>query len=398
MGDEEMKDIVDKIYPEIVLIRRELHMHPELSENEYETMERISSYLDRYSIEHTKGIADTGICAIIRGKERGRTVAARADIDALPIIEDNDLDFKSKNQGVMHACGHDVHTAIHLGVARFFKEMESDLEGNVKIFFQPAEETVGGAARMIDEGVMEDPRVDYIVSLHVHPGLSTGRIELKPGKFNASTNEFEIIIEGKSGHAAYPEKSIDPILIAGYIIVSLQSLVSRNVSPLESVVLTIGKINGGVKNNVIPERVVLSGTLRTLDPDMREYTKNRIVEIVENTALAHGGSATVEFDEGYPSLINDEFVTEVLRKTAEEHLGKENVILRDNPSLGADDFSYFTDATKGCYYNLGCADPADEKEYPIHHPKFQVDEACIKTGMLLQVETLKNLLKCDEKD
>ena len=397
-GDEALKNILEKIYPEIIEIRRKLHMCPELSENEYRTMETISNYLEKYSIEHERGIAKTGVCAIIRGKKDGKTVAARADIDALPVQEDNNLEYKSQNENVMHACGHDVHTAIHLGVARIFKEIEEDLEGNIKIFFQPAEETVGGAARMIEEGVLKNPDVDYILSLHVHTSLNSGTIELKSGKFNASTNEFELVIEGKSGHAAYPEKAVDPILIAGYIIVSLQSLVSRNVSPTESVVLTIGKINGGVKNNVIPDKVVLSGTLRTLDPEIRDFAKNRITEIVENTARAHGGKANVEFEEGYPSLINDIHVTDVLRETAEAILGKNNIYERETPSLGADDFSFFSEAVRSCYYNLGCGNAEKLWNYPIHHPKFQVDESCIKTGILIQVETLLKLLRLENID
>jgi amidohydrolase len=295
----------------------------------------------------------------------------------------------------MHACGHDVHTAIHLGVARIFKEMESELAGNVKIFFQPAEETVGGADRMIKKGVLDNPRVENILSLHVHAGIPTGKVELKQGKFNASTNEFTITVTGRSGHAAYPEKSVDSVLISGYIIVALQSLVSRNISPLDSVVLTIGQIHGGVKNNVIPEKVILSGTLRTLDPEIRVYSKRRIKEIVENTAKAHGGTGEVEFDEGYPSLINDEYVTEILKETAQDLLGEENVFIKDHPSMGADDFSFFTQAASGCYYSLGCGDPGKEENHPIHHPRFQVDEECIRTGILLQVQTLLRLLNSD---
>jgi amidohydrolase len=393
-----MKDKVESIYPEILEIRRELHMNPELSEMEHSTMETISRYLDRYGIEHQKGIAKTGICAIVRGKNQGRTVAARADIDALPIEEETDLWFKSRNKGVMHACGHDVHTAIHLGVARIFKEMESELSGNVKIFFQPAEETVGGAHRMIEEGVMDDPRVENVLSLHVHTGIPTGTVELKKGKFNASTNEFTITVTGRTGHAAYPEKSVDPVLISGYIIVALQSLVSRNISPLDSVVLTIGQIHGGVKNNVIPEKVVLSGTLRTLDPDIRAYSKGRIEELVEITARAHGGTGEVEFEEGYPSLINDGYVTQVLKETAQDLLGKEKVHIKAHPSMGADDFSFFAEAASGCYYSLGCGDPEKEENHPIHHPRFQVDEGCIKTGILLQVQTLLRLLNSDSKE
>ena len=289
---------IDELLPELVEMRRDFHMYPEISGKEYRTCNKICEYLEKWNIEYIKGIAETGVVATIRGKKEGKTIAARADIDALPILESNNLSFKSVNKGVMHACGHDVHTAIHLGVAKIFKEMEDELEGNVKIFFQPAEETIGGADRMIREGCLKDPDVDSILALHLTPHLEVGEVELKYDKTNAATNEFYINIQGKSGHAAYPDTTVDPIVIAGYIITSLQTLVSRNISPLNSVVLTLGKINGGVKNNIIPGEVTMSGTLRTLDPETRRFTKERIKEIVESTAKAHNGIGTVEIEDG----------------------------------------------------------------------------------------------------
>lgn len=381
---------VDEIFNELVDIRREFHMYPELSENEYETMNRICSYLDRWGIEYRKNVADTGVAAIIRGREGGRTVAARADIDALPVAELNDLPFKSKNEGIMHACGHDIHTAIHLGVARLFKEMENEFQGTVKIFFQPAEETIGGAKRMIEEGLLKNPDVDYILSLHVMPSLNVGEIEIKYGKLNAATNEFTIKIAGKSSHAAYPEQSIDAIVVAGHVIVALQTLVSRNISPLNSVVLTLGKIVGGTTNNVIAGEVTISGTLRTLDEDTRNYAKKRVKEIVENIAKAYGASATVEFEEGYPALINSDEVVDVLKESAESLLGSDKVKLKEYPSMGADDFSFFCQETKGAYYNLGCGNK--NKAWPLHSGKFIADEESIKIGVILQVATLLKLL------
>lgn len=384
---------VNEIYNELVNIRRELHMHPELSENEYETMNRICSYLDKWGIEYKKSVANTGVVAIIRGREGGRTVAARADIDALPVVELNDLAFKSKNEGIMHACGHDIHTAIHLGVARLFKEMENEFQGNVKIFFQPAEETIGGAKRMIEEGVLKNPDVDYILSLHVMPSLDVGEIEIKYGKLNAATNEFTIRITGKSAHAAYPEQSVDSIVVAGHVIVALQTLVSRNISPLDSVVLTLGKIDGGTTNNVISGEVTISGTLRTLDEDTRSYAKQRVKEIVENTAKAYGASATVEFEEGYPALINNDEVVDELKESAESILGREKVRLKEYPSMGADDFSFFCQNTKGAYYNLGCGNKDRGWIWPLHSGKFIADEESIRVGVILQMVTLLKLLR-----
>lgn len=392
-GNMHIEKRVDELFHELVEIRRDFHMHPELSENEYRTSDKICGYLSRWNIEYRRNIAETGVVAIIRGKKQGKTVGARADIDALPIIEQNDLPFKSRNEGIMHACGHDVHTTIHLGVAKLFKEMEEELEGNVKIFFQPAEETTGGAKRMIEAGCLKNPDVDYVLSLHIMPYIDAGHVELKYGKLNAATNEFHIKINGKSSHAAYPEGSIDTIVIAGYIITALQSIVSRNTSPLDQVVVTLGQIHGGIKNNIIPDKVIMSGTLRTINPDTRIYSKDRIREIVENTAKAHGATATVEFEEGYPMLINDDEVVHVLSRVAKNVLGIDKVHFKEFPSMGADDFSFFCEVTKGAYYNLGCGNKAKGWTAPIHSEQFMVDEDCIKTGIILQTKTLIELLK-----
>lgn len=383
----------NEIFSELLEIRREFHMYPELSQKEYTTVNRICHYLDKWGIEYKKGIADTGVVAIVSGKEGGKTVAARADIDALPIKELNNLPFKSINEGIMHACGHDIHTTINLGVARLFKEMEDKFKGNVKLIFQPAEETIGGAKRMIDEGCLMEPKVDYILSLHVMPTLEIGNIEIKYGKVNAASNEFTIKIIGKSSHAAYPDQSIDSIVVAGYIITSLQTLVSRNISPLNSVVLTLGKINGGIKNNVISDEVVMSGTMRTLDEDTRTYVKKRIKEIVENTAKAYGAVGVVEFEEGYPSLINDDEVVDIIKKKAENILGADKVRLKEYPSMGSDDFSFFLQEVKGAYYNLGCGNSKKGWMWPLHSSRFIADEESIRIGVILQTEILLELLK-----
>ncbi|TCO71058.1 M20 metallopeptidase family protein [Marinisporobacter balticus] len=384
---------VNELFQALVEIRRDFHMYPELSENEHRTCDRICEYLDQWGIEYEKGIAQTGIVAIVKGKKDGKTVGARADIDALPIIEQNDLPFQSVYKGVMHACGHDVHTTIHLGVAKLFKEMENDLEGNVKIFFQPAEETIGGADRMIKEGCLQNPHVDYVTSLHLMPYIDVGYVELKYGKVNAATNEFCIKVSGKSSHGAYPEQSIDAIVTAGYIITALQTFVSRSISPLSSAVVTLGQIHGGIKNNIIPAEVIMSGTLRTLDPDTRIYAKEKIRQIVENTAMAHGASAVIEFEEGYPALINDDEVVGILKDTAQNLLGSDNVLFKEFPSMGADDFSFFCKATKAAYYNLGCGNHKRGWTAPIHSECFMVDEECIKIGVILQTQTLIQLLK-----
>lgn len=383
---------VDKLFNEIVEIRRDFHMYPELSEREFRTSSKICEYLSNWGIEHINGVAKTGVVAIIRGKKEGITVGARADIDALPIREVNDLPYKSLNEGVMHACGHDVHTAIHLGVAKILKEMEDELQGNVKIFFQPAEETVGGAKPMIDEGHLNNPKVDFMLSLHVTPQLDAGYIQLKYGKLNASSNEFSIKVIGKSSHAAYPDQSIDPIVVSAHIVLGLQSIASRNISPLNPAVVTIGQIHGGVKNNIIPGEATISGTLRTLDENTRKFAIKRIKEIAENTAKAHGARAIVSIEEGYPVLINDDEVVDILKDIAEKTLGKDKVSFKELPSLGADDFSFFLEKARGAYYFLGCGNKLKGWTAPIHNENFIVDEECLRVGLLLQTKGILRLL------
>lgn len=392
-----IKKRTEEIFDMLVAIRRDLHANPELSGNEVRTSGKICEYLDKWGIEYKSGIAETGVVAIIRGKQTGKTVAARADIDALPITEDNNHPFKSKNIGAMHACGHDVHTAILLGVAKILKEMENEITGNVKLFFQPAEEEIGGAERMVEEGCMTNPDVNYVVGLHVMPYLEVGFIELKYGKLNASSDNVKITIKGRTGHGAYPDTAIDAILIAGNIITSLQSLISRNISPLNSAVLSIGTINGGTKNNIIAGEVRMSGTLRTLDANTRRFAQDRIKCISENIAEALGGECLVEFMGGYGALVNDDEVVDVFKKTAESVLGKDKIVFKEFPSLGAEDFSYFLEKAKGGFFHLGCGNRVMGITAPLHNKNFDVDENCIKIGVQLQIENLLALLSAAEK-
>jgi len=388
----DIKKRVEEIYDELVTIRRDFHMHPELSQNEYRTSTKICEYLDSWGIEYKSGIADTGIVGIIRGKKSGKTIGVRADIDALPICERNNGAYCSLNQGVMHACGHDAHTTILLGVGKLLKEMEDTLEGNVKLFFQPAEETIGGAQRMVNEGCMKNPDVDYVLGLHVMSYINAGKVELKYGKLNASTDEIKIIIKGKSGHGAYPEKGVDAIMISGYVITAVQSLVSRNISPLNSIVLSLGTISGGVKSNVIADEVIIKGTLRALDNETRSFAKERIKELVSNTARAFGGEGIAEFHDGYQALINDDKVVDVIKENAERFVGKENVVFKEFPSLGAEDFSYFSEVAPGGFFHLGCGNSERGITANIHCDDFDIDEECLKTGVFLQVENVLSLL------
>ncbi len=385
---------IDEIFDELVEIRRDFHKHPELSENEFRTQSKIQEYLNEWGIENYV-CAETGVVGIIRGKKPGKTVAIRGDIDALPIQEVNDVPYKSVNPGVMHACGHDVHGTIVLGIGKIMKELadsEQSIDGNVKLFFQPAEETVGGGERMVQEGCMENPTVDYVLGLHVMSYIDAGKVELKYGKLNASTDTIKITVKGKSGHGAYPDKGTDAIVIAGNVITALQSIVSRNISPLNSVVVSLGKISGGVKDNVIADEVKITGTLRALDDETRQFTKDRITDIVSNVAKAYGGEGLTSFGEGYKSLINDDEIVDVIKENAEQLLGKENIVFKDFPSLGAEDFSYFLDKAKGAFFHLGTGDSKRGITSPIHTETFDIDEESLKVGVKLQVENILTLL------
>lgn len=385
---------VNEMYQELVDIRRDFHKNPELSQNEFRTQKKIQNYLNEWGIENYV-CAETGVAGIIRGKYEGKTIGLRGDIDALPINEKNQQSYCSTNPGVMHACGHDAHTTILLGVGKMMKEMadsEESIAGNVKLFFQPAEETIGGGQRMVQEGCMKNPDVDYMLGLHVMPYIDAGKVELKYGKLNASTDSINITLKGKQAHGAYPDKGIDAIAMAGSVINSLQTIVSRNISPLNSVVVSLGRISGGVKDNVIADEVQITGTLRALDDDTRNFAKRRISDIVTNTAAAYGGEGTVEFYDGYQALINNDEVVDVIKETAERILGPENIVFKEFPSLGAEDFSYFSDVAKGGFFHLGCGNSIRGITSSIHTETFDIDEECLKTGVMLQVNNVISLL------
>lgn len=386
-----IQESIESIYDEIVAIRRDLHKHPELGQEEFRTQEIIEAFLDKEGIKHGR-IADTGVLGIIHGNGPGKTIGLRADTDALPIQEETELPFKSIHEGKMHACGHDAHTAILLGAAKILNDRRDTFSGSVKLFFQPAEETIGGAKRMVEAGCMENPKVDHVIGLHVFPRLPAGTIEVKYDKMNASTDSVKIEIHGKSGHGAYPHDSIDAIVISAQVIMALQTLVSRTISPVESVVLSLGIIQGGVKGNVIADHVTIKGTLRTLDEEQRKLAKQTIEQIVISTAQALGGIGKVSFNEGYRALVNDDEIVRVIENTGRRLLGDSNVFVAKVPSLGAEDFSFFLEKATGAFYNIGCGNEAMGIVYKGHHPKFAVDEQALKIGMLMQVAATLELL------
>lgn len=383
---------------EITEIRRHLHRYPELSGQEYETGDYICSVLEAWGIPFERGVADTGIVALIEGEGEDAscgTVALRADIDALPMEEITGLSYASCRPGVMHSCGHDGHTAIALGAGRLLWDMRKELKGNVKLFFQPAEETTGGAERMIRQGCLEAPRVSHVLGLHMDPSLPCGEVEFCHGKMMASSDEFTILLSGQGCHGAHPERGCDTIAMAAQVITALQTVVSRNVSPVNSAVVTVGMIHGGTAGNAIAQTVELTGIMRCLDPETRGFLKERVRQITEHTAQAFGGKGELIIRPSYAALINDNGVTDIMIETAGGLLGAEHVHRMEAPDMGTEDFSFFAKERPSCYWHLGCGIPGREVNYDIHNPAFELDENCLPIGAAIQAAGVLALLEKD---
>ena len=386
------QEIEKSIEAEIIESRRHVHKHAELSENEYETVKYICQKLDGWGIPYVSGVADTGVVAVIKGKGEGKCVGVRADIDALPIEEETGLEFSSVNPGAMHACGHDAHCAVLLGVAHAMQMMKDEFDGTVKLFFQPAEETIGGAKRMIADGCLEGPDVDYVLGLHVEPTLKTGQVGIKYGKMYAASDMLDVTIKGKGCHGAHPDEGVDAIIAAAGILNGIQTAVSRNVSPLNSAVCSFGRIEGGTVRNQIADRVTMNGIIRTLDPETRLFVREKVVSICKTIGEAYGTEVEVKVMESYGSLINNDDVTKIVEKNAAELVGEENVILEKEPDLGCEDFSYFAAAKPSCFFHLGCHHEKLGDRQDLHNSKFTVDEDCMITGVKLQVKNILDLL------
>ncbi len=377
-----IQELISNSFEEIVDIRRHIHANPELSFKEYKTSQFIQQKLTEFGIPFDNNIAENGVVGYIRGKNPNKKVIAlRADFDALPIQEENDVPYKSTNPGIMHACGHDAHTANLLGASKALKHIEGELEGTIKLIFQPAEERLpGGASLMIKEGVLENPRVSSILGQHVHPSMEAGKIGLHPGRFMASADEIDVTVYGSMGHGAMPHSAIDPILISSHIITGLQQIVSRNGSPIIPSVLTFGSIQSdGGTYNIIPSKVTLKGTFRTMDEKWRFDAHKRMTKMATLIAESMGGKCDFDITVGYPFLVNDVSLTERCKEGAIEYLGKENVI--DLPKrMTAEDFAYYTHETKGFFYRLGVGNIAKGITSGVHTPTFNIDESSLKIG------------------
>jgi len=387
MKYKEVEQIYNNIFSETELIdfRRDIHMHPEIGGEEFRTMEKICAHLDTYGLTYEKGIADTGVVVRIKGNRPGKTIGIRADIDALPIDDATDLPYKSCVPGRMHACGHDMHTTIVLGIAKVLASLKGEFAGNFTLLFQPAEESFGGADRMIQAGALENPHVDHVVGLHVATGYKPGYCGIKYGGMYAGSDGFRIVVKGKSAHAAGPQASIDPIVTAAEIIMAIQTIVSRNTAPQDSAVVSFGAIHGGVVQNQIPDSVELKGTCRTLNPTVREFTIKRVKEISESVAAAMG--ATVEFTRipSYPPLVNGDEVVDVVKNVLTEALGEDHVNLEKESEMGCEDFAYYAAARPSCFWHLGSRpDKPDEEIYGAHNTKYEANEAALAYGVKLQ--------------
>ncbi len=367
---------------EVVRIRRHLHRYPELSFQETETARFVCQVLDTLGIPYQPGIGGNGISALIEGIEpESGVIALRADMDALPIQEENETPYASANPGVMHACGHDVHTASLLGTAAILNALKEQFKGTVKLIFQPGEELLpGGASLMIREGVLENPRPSGIFGQHVHPPLEAGKAGFRPGKYMASADELYVTVRGKGGHGALPHECVDPVLISAHIITALQQIVSRNVNPIIPSVLTFGKIESdGGWTNIIPDSVELTGTFRTLDETWRFEAHQRMRQIAEGIATSMGGSCDFRIVVGYPFLHNDELLTAKAKSWAIDFLGAENVV--DLPlRLSSEDFAFYSQELPSCFYRLGTGNPERGITYPVHSSRFDIDEAALETG------------------
>lgn len=379
----------------IINLRRKIHQNPELSFNEHKTSELIVSELKKLGMKTTTGIAGTGVIATLEGKEDGKVILLRADIDALPVEEEVEIDFKSINKGVMHACGHDVHTANLLGVARILTELRQEFSGTVKFMFQPGEEKGGGGRKMIEEGILQNPKVDAAIALHIMP-IRQGEILISNNNITAYSDGFTIKVYGKSAHTSKPQDGVDAINIAGHIIVALNSIVAKNIDPRDAATFSIGKIQGGTSNNIVPDYVELGGMIRATTKESRDTIREKLESISKEIAKIFGGECTFELREGYPSIINAVELTNMVRDTFRNNsnklikdIGEEVIILDHKPLLTADDFGYISNIVPSTYYMVGTGDFA-----PGHSPEFFVDEKyiklCTRTMALAALEYLNN--------
>lgn len=381
------------LQPVLVELRRCLHQQPELGFCEYLTSKFISQKLQAWGIEHETGIVETGIVAIIRGNQPGPVLGIRADMDALPIQEENEVSYKSQHDGKMHACGHDGHIAIALGTAYYLANHRDNFAGTVKIIFQPAEEGPGGAKPMIEAGVLKNPDVDAIIGLHLWNNLPLGTVGVRNGALMAATESFRCTIFGKGGHGAIPHQTIDSILVTAQIVNALQTIVARNINPLESAVVTVGEFHAGTALNIIADTARISGTVRYFNPELANFLPKRIEEIIAGVCASHGARYDLNYNRLYPPVINDNHIAELVRSVASDVIETPAGIVPECQTMGGEDMSFFLQAVPGCYFFLGSANPDKNLAYPHHHPRFDFDEIALGMGVEIFVRCVEKFCR-----
>ena len=399
VGQEEPPQLGQIEFPpgfqdQLIRIRRDIHAHPELGFEEVRTAGLVAEFLQNLGLAVTSGIGRTGVVGILRGGRLGKTIAIRSDMDALPIAEENDTPYASKEPGKMHACGHDGHTTMNLGAAMLLAQQQESLPGQVKFIFQPAEEIApGGAEAMLADGALEDPSVDAIIGLHLTPDLPTGTLRIRPGIMMGLSEEFVIRIRGKGGHGARPHQTVDPIYIGAQVVTALQSIVSRNIDPAEPVAVSFGQFHAGTVFNVIPSTACLNGTVRCLDPDVSNYVKQRLEALIQGIVRSNGGEYEFNYIPNCPRALNDPMLTALVQGVAVDLLGPESVQPMLHPSLGTEDFCYFSARVPGAYFQFGTKNVARGITYPLHGPKFDIDEAVLPLGAALLARIAREFLQ-----
>jgi len=387
----DFKAEAEALREQLVAWRRDFHTHPELGFQEHRSAELIAGQLRGLGYQVQTGVATTGVVALLEGQQPGPVVMLRFDMDALPVTEVNEATYVSQNPGVMHACGHDGHMAIGLGVATLMAQHQGEMVGTLKLVFQPGEEGMDGAKVMVKEGVLENPRPDVVLATHIWNEKPVGTVSVSPGATMAAAEKWTCIVRGKGGHGALPHQTVDPIVAAAQIVTALQSVVSRNVSPQETAVVTVGTIHGGDAFNIIPTQVDLSGTIRTYSPQVREMVLRRVREVIEGVAAACGAEADLDIISLTPAVINDAGVAEVVRAAAEAVVGAENVSLNVR-TMGSEDAAFFMQEVPGCYFFLGSANAERELAAPHHNPRFDFDEDALPLGVAVMMQTLAHYL------
>ncbi len=390
MGDV-LREKIYEMRDWLVEIRRTIHMQPELMFEEEKTAQLVAGWLKKFGLEVRTGVAKTGVVGLLRGGKEGKTVAIRADMDALPIEEANQVPYASKVKGKMHACGHDAHTTILLGVANLFSSMRDQIRGNIKWIFQPAEEGGAGGRIMTEEGALENPKVDAIFGAHVFPEIPIGKVGINEREGLAATDRVIIKLIGKGGHGAYPHLSRDPILAAGYLITQIHSIVSRSIHPLDSAVISLGKISGGTAFNIIPDEVEILGTVRSLTPQVRGQLKERLEQVSQGVAKSFGLECNFVFEYGYPALVNDPQMSHLVAAACGKAIGKENVEFLQ-PSMGGEDFAYYLEKVPGSFFRLGCRNEQKGFVHPFHNSRFDLDETVLPFGVEMFARVINEFL------